>query len=217
MRVDTTGDIPSPRCDFVLWQHKDTIVVFGGYGEKPTNLKHNEQYDEWHDVTGFNNQLFVLHLTTTPPQWSRPTCYGQRPSPRTSACFTQIATTGYVFGGRTTRGYSNELFALNLDSFTWQRIEIRGRVVPSRRAFSAMVPINEHELFICGGYDGGNVLSDLYRFDITSQEWEEVEVSNFPPTVNHTLTYMNQGQALLFGGREKNGKSTNALLLIEFV
>ena len=54
-----TGTRPSPRCGCVCWYTGDRAVVFGGIGNRPTNVKDNEQIVQSKNTSGyFNNQVF---------------------------------------------------------------------------------------------------------------------------------------------------------------
>ena len=81
-----TGTRPSPRCGCVCWYTGDRVVVFGGVGDRPTNVKDNEQIVQHKRDTSwyYNNQVF--HITVGEhTQWHHATCTGTIPTPR-SAC-----------------------------------------------------------------------------------------------------------------------------------
>lgn len=211
-RVKQTGSVPSPRSDFVLWQHNKNVVIFGGFADKPNNLL--IQNEEW--VKRRNNQVFVLDHTTTPPHWSHPQCIGARPTPRNSCVYTQVDNSGYLFGGLTSQDLSYDFFSFNLDTFTWASITTTGSV-PSERDGSAMVMLNDEELFLCGGDDeDGKVLSDCFILNLKTMRWREVEVPTFQPVCYHTLTRVDDGKLLLFGGIDESRNTTNTLGCFEY-
>ena len=80
-----TGTPPSPRCGCVCWYTGDRVVVFGGVGDRPTNVKDNEQIVQHKNTSYYyNNQVF--HITVGEhTQWHHATCTGTIPTPR-SAC-----------------------------------------------------------------------------------------------------------------------------------
>ena len=70
-----TGTRPSPRCGCVCWYTGDRVVVFGGVGDRPTNVKDNEQIVQHKRDTSYyyNNQVF--HITVGEhTQWHHATC-----------------------------------------------------------------------------------------------------------------------------------------------
>jgi hypothetical protein len=65
-----------------------------------------------------------LHTSaTTPFNWQHPNCYGVRPKPRAYCGYTQIASTGYLFGGSSLTEDLDELYTIDLLTYTWRKIE----------------------------------------------------------------------------------------------
>jgi hypothetical protein len=88
----------------------------------------------------------------------------------------------YIFGGR--QGIAMEEAALqdlwkldcSGDTFVWQKIEPKGQI-PEARSFHKMLCVGS-SLYVFGGCGASGRLADLHRYDIVSNTWHTLPVSN---------------------------------------
>ncbi|KAI0080362.1 galactose oxidase [Panus rudis PR-1116 ss-1] len=119
----------------------------------------------------------------------------------------------YVFGGRRDETYFDDLWALNMETLTWELLfPMDGRTLtglptrPAARTNHASA-VHGTDLLIFGGSDGEYHYSDLWAFDTEQYMWKQVRSEGPNPRsreghamviVDHTLW--------VFGGRGSAGK-----------
>lgn len=86
-----------------------------------------------------------------------------------------------VFGGFTTDGEpSNDLFKFYFNENRWERIYIQnGADQPSPRIGHSAI-IYQDSMYIFGGKDTEDRFDDMWRFDLQSNTWSQVECGNNP-------------------------------------
>jgi len=159
-----TNTPPSPRCDPVVVAYKHLIVVFGG------SIKDLAFPSDIH--------IFDTHSRS----WYQPEIKGQIPSPRIGCNGTVVRDTLYLYGGgdynREERKYNklfNEIWELNLKSWTWQFLPVKGEV-PKISDFLNSFVIGNHIVI------GGGWCSNPFAFDTISRTW-----SHLPNSQNVTI------------------------------
>jgi N-acetylneuraminic acid mutarotase len=84
----------------------------------------------------------------------------------------------FIFGGLNLSGRCNGLYSLKYskkdETYTLKNKEPSGEI-PSPRAGSA-IAIHAHFIYISGGFDGKDVLDDLYQYDIKMNMWKHINV-----------------------------------------
>ena len=99
----------------------------------------------------------------------------------------------YIFGGQEdwrnadeedwaepSINFSNKVFRLDLSNGSWKELHTTGiggkqSGMPSARSQSFAFIRKDH-LYVYGGYNGSNIFSDLYRLDLSTLEWNLVEM-----------------------------------------
>jgi len=112
-----------------------------------------------------------------------------------------------IFGG--VAGYVgprvNDLWKLDLDTYTWSEISASGSIPPPVHAPAAIYdPVNVRMLVFGGGTDQG-ILSDLYELDLNTYTWTILSTNGTPPSPrwDHVAIYNSQDQSMaVFGGRD---------------
>lgn len=70
----------------------------------------------------------------------------------------------------------------------WSRVKSTG--APSPRCAHATCVLGD-ELWLFGGWDGNEMLKDLYRLKVATMEWEEIISKNNGPQRRAGLTFPN--------------------------
>ncbi|KAL6073674.1 negative regulation of SNARE complex assembly [Balamuthia mandrillaris] len=131
-KISNPKKIPSARSNATLTAiNTTTLLLFGGF-----------------DGTHFLNDLHYYDTVTC--SWHRVKARGEVPTPRAGHSATLIGNVLYVFGGRLSKTQrTNELYALDVETFTWSYIPCKG-VLPSPRASHCAVAVGT-KLFIIAG------------------------------------------------------------------
>lgn len=110
----------------------------------------------------------------------------------------------YLFGGeRQTGALSNEFWFYNYSVKRWSKIS--GEVIPSpRKGHQISCVASEGAIYLFGGRDGEQEFQDLWRYDMSSGLWGEVDTtlqedSAFSGRYGHTFFYHDR-YLYLFGG-----------------
>jgi hypothetical protein len=83
-------------------------------------------------------------------------------------------------------------------------------IVPSSRFSHDTAVLNNNNIVLFGGYGLNDysisVLSDTWEYDSSTRNWTKINITGSIPNArqDHTLTYIDNNQALLFGGYDGN-------------
>lgn len=119
---------------------------------------------------------------------------------------TWINSSIYYFGGRSTDRFLNDIYRFDVNSSTWELIEVKG-LKPTPRSGHTMTFRNsgsKSEIILFGGACGQvGVFNDIYSFDIRNNQWLKIEQSGKIPSprFNHTANYI-KDHILIYGGTE---------------
>lgn len=87
---------------------------------------------------------------------------------------------GFAFGERT-----NTIFKYSFKTQLWEKIPHKGSDVPCARAGHSAVIRNDNagdHMYIYGGKDDENQkLSDTWKFNLTTNEWHQIQVTGEEP------------------------------------
>ncbi|MBL4670324.1 MAG: T9SS type A sorting domain-containing protein [Flavobacteriales bacterium] len=88
-----------------------------------------------------------------------------------SAIYHQNQNDIIIFGGKTSAGFTNDIWALNLDSMHWREIIPQSTVNPSvRHTQNAMYDSLRNRMIIWGG-QGSGLFNDIWAFDFNDTSW----------------------------------------------
>ncbi|KAJ6245422.1 faciogenital dysplasia protein [Anaeramoeba flamelloides] len=122
----------------------------------------------------------------------------------------------FIWGGEIAilnnqRRYLEDLYSLDLDSWTWRMIETEGQN-PFGRIGHTLSLVNKR-LYLFGGVRDGIVYGDLRYLDLETFVWYNIHLQNksIPsPRYGHSATLI-KNKIWIFGGIDENGKCLNDL------
>lgn len=149
-------------------------------------------------------------------QWSYIPTTGCIPGPRDGHTACLIGNIMYVFGGfeELENCFSNDIYALNLDTFVWSYVEAKGTPL-SHRDFHSACAIGTR-MYVFGGRgdlqgpyhsDSDIYCNRLAYFDTETSYWcYPRKRSDIPPGRRSHSAFVYNGEMYIFGGYESNKK-----------
>ncbi len=133
------------------------LVVYGGQG-----------------VSGTLNTVSAMDLTTR--VWFEPTTIGVAPNARTdaSAIWDPLRNRMLVFGGAIGTVRQNDLWSLDLATFTWSHLFPGGTTPTVRSDHVAVYDRVRDRMLVFGGTNGTAPTNDLYALDLTTLNWTKL-------------------------------------------
>ncbi|XP_060644474.2 kelch domain-containing protein 4 isoform X2 [Anolis sagrei] len=206
----TKVDIPNPpppRCAHqavAVAQGGGQLWVFGGEFASPNG----EQFYHYKD-------LWVLHLATkTWEQIKAPGAPSGRSGHRMVSCKRQLVIFGGFHESARDYIYYNDVYAFNLDTFTWSKVSPSG-LAPAPRSGCHLATSPEGNIVVYGGYskqrikkdvDKGTLHSDMFLLKVESSPekwaWSRLSPSGVKPTPRSgfSVAMGPNHRSLLFGG-----------------
>jgi dynein heavy chain len=182
-------------CPQARWRHTATmyqntnIMVFGGFHTSDHRLNDVWVFDAltntWRQPNREHNEesMRPFQLASQNPLWPN------APPPRASHTATLIGENMiYIFGGYGGAGYSrrdlDDLYALNVDLWTWTKVICRGSA-PERRSSHQAAAV-EKLIFIMGGCSSAGQFQDIYSLDteVEPHTWSKMASTMPSPTWN---------------------------------
>eukprot|EP00761_Pharyngomonas_kirbyi_P000946 gb/GECH01000947.1/.p1 GENE.gb/GECH01000947.1/~~gb/GECH01000947.1/.p1 ORF type:complete len:771 (+),score=155.76 gb/GECH01000947.1/:1-2313(+) len=143
-------------------------------------------------------------------EWlSQPQIHGDQISSRTHFSVCQINDVVYIFGGKTAKGSSSELFELKRDkhgNFECSRIRPSHSVWPESRFGHAASSLHGR-MFVFGGENESEDLNNFYMFDPEKNHWTEVITECSPPALSKTALISGSSPKYLYLIGGKRGSS----------
>lgn len=217
---------PSGRDKLAALEHNGDAYLFGGYGILPV---HYGLFDEifvdpdreqmmdlkvWHNsFIKFDCASYKFELIRT---------RGDQPTPRAACSSCKIGICFYIFGGRLASCRMDDMYVLDLDTFTWKRIEPANSSSdwPEGRSWGVMSPIaNNSKILLQGGLNSqGNTLNDFWLFDVLTLTWKRLD--SFEARLFWHSGCNIEDKVYLFGGfrhesvRTSEEESSSAMLIV---
>jgi F-box protein 42 len=184
VRPVAMGTYPSPKACSSLVCYKDLLVLFGGWAYPPSY----PLYQSWH----LFNELHIYDIIAN--RW---TCINttNAPPPTAGHSVSVVGEWMIMFGGihkPSTAVHcekSNDVWKLNLETWSWHRQEVEGEPRPHGRLGQTQVVLDNNNLLIIGG-SGGPTLNYCDAWILNMEgvvwRWKQVEIegkSNKPNNI----------------------------------
>ncbi|XP_014205056.1 F-box only protein 42 [Copidosoma floridanum] len=160
VRPITMGSYPSPKACATMLYYKKSFILFGGWSHPSPYPLHQQWklFNELHVYSIESNRWAAINPLETPPP--------------TSAHSASIhGNTMVVFGG-VSNGYStNDVWCLNLDTYTWKK-QATSILKPLSRYGQSQIPLGDKYILILGGCTGPNVaMNDAWLLTMEDPVW----------------------------------------------
>ena len=177
----------------------DELVLFAGVDEKGTSL----------------DDVWKIDLSFSAPSWYQVTSSSQRPTARSQHVAVSHNNKLFVFGGKDTNTWRNDLWELTLGtSFPgWEEVKPSGNLPNARLASSAVLYGTKLVLF--GGQDQYNCLyDDVWTIDLSNpSSWNKLEISGSCTARSHHSAVMNGTVMIVFGGKSDSSYLNDVIQL----
>ncbi|XP_018332759.1 F-box only protein 42 [Agrilus planipennis] len=184
IRPLTMGTYPSPKACCSMVSYKNELVLFGGWTYPPAYPLHQSihLFNELHTYDIPANRWTSINTEVSPP-------------PTAGHSATVHGDIMVVFGGLQRANNvvhsikSNDIWTLNLKTWTWHKQEVIGHVKPTERYGHSQTALDDKHILIMGGCGGPKFnYSDswLLIMDGPLWKWKKVEIKNSndaPPTL----------------------------------
>ncbi|XP_063426210.1 kelch domain-containing protein 1-like isoform X2 [Mytilus trossulus] len=202
----------TPRCGHVAASYGQYMIVWGGY----SSVNNFEFYLPANELWVYSTENNIWHCMKTDPQLC--------PFELSGACACCYGDSMYVFGGHNSFGNSNELYTLDLKTYTWHLLESDQSPSPRDKAvawfynkkfycFSGFGPSTSGHMTDNGAYveDSENTVfprrgwnNQLCVYDTVNKEWTNPKCKGDVPLPRAASSAARIGSDVyLFGGRHK--------------
>eukprot|EP01062_Namystynia_karyoxenos_P069342 TRINITY_DN64851_c0_g1_i1.p2 TRINITY_DN64851_c0_g1~~TRINITY_DN64851_c0_g1_i1.p2 ORF type:complete len:458 (+),score=158.41 TRINITY_DN64851_c0_g1_i1:101-1375(+) len=184
---------PAPRFGHTAVVYQDKMVIFAGRDSRCFG-------DVW--MFSFTQKKW-LEVAQSQPET-------ERPMPRAGHTAVVHRKQMYVFGGVADHGgtgthtlWLNDLWAFNLETFTWRKIREKGQKTPDRRKGHTAQVWNRSMFVYGGGQDDQTMHCDLWEFSFVRERWIQRNYTGHQPQARmyHVSAVTPGGKLMIFGGR----------------
>ena len=183
---NSADNAPPPRCMHQTWEYSNKLWTFGGLGPAmPESLSMNGDFVASFSQHGrvllfSNNQLLCFDPSCK--EWTSPKCYGIIPPPRFMHATTKIGNKVWLYGGHCRSVDFNDLYELDMPSFTWTCIQTN-QPKPPGLAACMLTAVTDHQIVLHGGAkQSGKRESDIWILDLKSHSWQKYVSNNVDPS-----------------------------------
>ncbi|KAG8828900.1 hypothetical protein FRC17_007397 [Serendipita sp. 399] len=178
----TPHAVPPPRRAHTAVYYRQKLYIFGGgNGVKALN-----------DVWSLDTTVTVEKM-----RWEQVKTSGQKPGPRGYHTANLVGNIMVVIGGSDGRDCFSDVWALNLDTLDWKKIETDTQY---KRLSHSSTQVGSY-LFIMGGHDGLKYSSELLLFNLVTLQYEhKVTMGRPPPARGYHSSILADARVLVFGG-----------------
>ncbi|GMH33676.1 hypothetical protein BSKO_01510 [Bryopsis sp. KO-2023] len=195
--VNANGPRFSGRSHHSAEYHRKSnhVCVFGGY---QTSF-------------GCLNETWVLDMGRQ--KWKQiPQVLRGEPPPRRGHASVIVGDRMYIQGGFDGDTHSCDLFVFDMLLHKWTEIEPKG-AVPCGRRSHAIEAINDTCIVMHGGFDGKEILDDVFVLRLDTHIWTKVDIQGCPiPRALHSLVF-SYDQLLACGGMGDEGQEKHMMVL----
>lgn len=200
IQIEDCTKSPSLRVGHCAWEFDQKMWIFGGYGAPPAGY-----LNEYGDFTGsgprkYNNQLLSYDPFTQ--KWINLACSGVGPAPRAYASSAIIDKKVYLCGGEaSSMPGRDDLYELDMHSFTWTHIEATGLRFDGQLSMS-LIPATVNKLIFYGNnkYRESFIrIFDLQSHTVKSITWKELSETKVSSDSDCTSMTGLSGNAVILG------------------
>mmetsp|Transcript_110192 Transcript_110192/g.235255 ORF Transcript_110192/g.235255 Transcript_110192/m.235255 type:complete len:782 (+) Transcript_110192:69-2414(+) len=180
------GQVPPARsgAQAAVWNH--SVWFFGGYTKKDGE---------------YFNDVYKYDIGTS--QWGTVHTLGEAPQKRTDHSMVLFRDSLLVFGGFDGHNRFNDLRELNLREKRWSKVNAVRNPVP-RSIFGHTAVVYGHSMYIFGGWDGHDIVQELFEYNISSNMWMQIQPRGTAPRARYRHTAVVCADAMfIFGGVDK--------------
>lgn len=232
-KIDTIGQVPTPRRRSTMCQYNNHIYVFGGYHEtscgelfefnlltktwKKIITKDGPKQRAGHVASIIGDYMYIQggnERSFGPPfddVWKYNMLTNQWTEiPVKNKLKRQFHISGayqnyfFIQGGCDDLNFYNEIHVLKDSEFF--TVPVQGDFYPKKLVSHSSI-VRFHSLFICGGIEDPRATrceNNLYEFNFLFYKWREIQTfSKFSPRCNATMSII-QNKIILFGGYSHN-------------
>lgn len=169
VRLITMGSYPSPKACATMLYYKKSFILFGGWSHPSPYPLHQQWklFNELHVYSIESNKWIAINTLETPPP--------------TSAHSASIHKNYMiVFGGICNRYRCNDVWCLNLDTYSWHK-QLTSNLKPQPRYGQSQIELGEKHLLVLGGCTAPTVaMNDAWLLKMEGPEWtwRKVEMHN---------------------------------------
>ena len=191
--INNSITIPSSRWGFSLVEHEGKMILFGGVG------------------TVRLNDLWELNLENY--TWSSKSLGGDASStqPAKRSYYLAVEYNGkmIIFGGWDDAVAKNDLWELDLSTYTWNQISAGGTESSSqprtRRGLDYHSSVLLHNNLIMIGGGSNDYLNDVWKLDLSTYSWSQISAggassSTQPSARREHSVVVYAGDVIVFGG-----------------
>lgn len=128
-----------------------------------------------------------------------------------------------IFGGRHNQRVLSNMFALDLLSLSWAKIDSYGQSPPARDSHSALLLNEGTQMLIFGGSGSGRKLNDTWIFSFEQRKWSKILYTNdttdntsIPcPREGHCVAIINNLYMMIYGGVDENENDLDSIHLLK--
>jgi dynein heavy chain len=188
-----SSEVPSPRWHHTATRFDSKLVIFGGFQDDSKRLN-----DVWVLDTNaykWTQPIKLKSESEISPDTSLRNRLGPSPFPRGEHAAAKIGEKLYIFGGYGGHGFArrdfNDLYCLNVETWSWQRVEYNLGLdnvnededddeepeelpVPQARSGHKMAASGSDKLVIHGGWCSKEQYNDVWVIDLNTRIWTEV-------------------------------------------
>ncbi|GLC37373.1 hypothetical protein PLESTB_001594300 [Pleodorina starrii] len=159
IRLPQNGNVPVERSSHSITVIGDRLFLFGG--------EHDPRVPVGSDLFEYSFESCTWRVVDSK---------GEPPSPRVAHSAASVGNTLYVFGGRCGlemgEGAMNDLYAFDVATSTWSRLEAQGPL-PPKRSYHTMTAVGP-KLYVFGGCGEQGRLNDAHEYDTSTNTWRQL-------------------------------------------
>ncbi|KAI4502377.1 hypothetical protein M0802_002289 [Mischocyttarus mexicanus] len=170
IRPITMGSYPSPKACATMLYYKKNFILYGGWSYPSRYPLHQQWklFNELHVYSIETNKWSAINTLDTPPAMSAHSA-------------TIHGNIMVVFGGIHCGLRSNDLWCLNLDTYSWHE-QPTTIVKPRPRYGQSQIHLGDKHFLVLGGCTGPNsAMNDAWLLTMTEPTWKWRKVTLFHP------------------------------------